>query len=78
MTNPRIKLANAINTLKLNGFVVCAQSPSRVRLKRNENWVEIERDESSFLAYNLEGKEYFLDVDPEDLDWTVKFAVATF
>lgn len=75
MNNPKQNLIDSIKTLKSNGFVVCAQSPSCVRLKKNENWIEIDQDECSFLAYNIEGKEYFIDADATDLNLVVKLAV---
>ena len=72
------KLLNAINTLKSEGFAVTGQCASYVRLKKNGNWVDLSRDGSSYLAYNLDGREHCLDVDAEDLGWTVEFAVANF
>ena len=75
MTHPRQNIIDAINTLKGEGFVVCAQHPSRVRLKKNENWIEIENDETTFLAYNIEGKEYFIETDAVDLKRAVSLAV---
>ena len=75
MTNPKQNLIDSINTLKSNGFTVCAQSPSCVRLKKNGNWIEIDRDECSFLAYNIDGKEYFIETDAVDLKRAVSLAV---
>ncbi len=73
-----MKVSKAIKVLSQEGFELMESSAHLVRLGRNGNWIEIERDGSSYMAYNLSGNEYAYTVVPHQLNCAVQVALDLF
>ena len=78
MTKQQKNIAEAINTLKSEGFRVTEATAEMARLERNGNWIEVMRDESSYMAYTLGGNEWTLNMGPSFLQDAVEFAVGAY